>query len=371
MTNNQYKQYPLIVKLNLVLLFIIMLVFALVKARNFLYPIMISVLLGYLLYPLVHFLEKKGIPRIAANIFSILLSLGVFGGLIYFIASRLGILLADLPLFKLQALQKLDEVELYIYQKFNIEIQVQHDWIKSKVSDLFENSDELIRSVFKATTGTLAAVGFIPVYTFFFLFYRERFVKFMLQLTPKYKHQSLIKVLREISLVTQRYVGGIIIVVGILMVINTTGLYFIGMKYFLLVGIISAICNFVPYIGTYIGMAIAVAFTLLTEQSLGMIVSVVIFFFIVNFVENNILTPSITGDYVSLNPLFTIISLIAGALLWGLPGMFLVIPFIAMLKIVADNTTSMQPYAYILGAHKNNKHALTFQKLKSVFIKKK
>jgi predicted PurR-regulated permease PerM len=102
-----------------------------------------------------------------------------------------------------------------------------------------------------------------------------------------------------------------------------------------------------------------------------MVFSVIIFFFIVNFIENNILTPNITGDYVSLNPLFTIISLIAGAILWGLPGMFLVIPFIAMLKIVADNSTSMQPYAYILGVNRNNKHALTFGKIKGLFVKKK
>src|SRR5690625_5790019 len=88
---------------------------------------------------------------------------------------------------------------------------------------------------------------------------------------------------------------------------------------------------------------------LLATQSSGLAFGVFLLFFPIQFTENNILTPNITGSYVQLNPMVIILSLIAAAMMWGLAGMLLVIPYLAVSKIVCDNVDSRQPIPYLLG----------------------
>ena len=69
---------------------------------------------------------------------------------------------------------------------------------------------------------------------------------------------------------------------------------------------------------------------------------------LIQFTENNILTPNITGGYVKLNPFITILSLVAGSMVWGVAGMLLAIPLIASLKIIFENYESTKPIAFLL-----------------------
>src|SRR5690625_3473236 len=87
----------------------------------------------------------------------------------------------------------------------------------------------------------------------------------------------------------------------------------------------------------------------LATQSSRLAFGVFQLFFPIHFTENNILTPNITGSYVQLNPMVIILSLIAAAMMWGLAGMLLVIPYLAMIKIVCENVENLQPIAYLLG----------------------
>ena len=94
-------------------------------------------------------------------------------------------------------------------------------------------------------------------------------------------------------------------------------------------------------------------------------------FVIIQFLENNILTPNITGRYVNLNPLFTIIIIIIGGLIWGIVGMFVIIPLTAMVKIILDNFNPSKPYAYLIGADQNEKGTKWIIKLRRALNIKK
>jgi len=173
----------------------------------------------------------------------------------------------------------------------------------------------------------------------------------------------------QVSTVIQRYISGVFTVVFILCILNSLGLYIIGVKYAIIFGVISALFNIIPYFGTWIGASIPFLFALLTGESPHLAISVLILYAIIQVTENNILTPTITGGYVRLNPLFTILSVIAGGMVWGITGMLVVIPFVATLKIIFENFDNTKPIAFLIGNDRSKKFNLNIRGLKKVFYR--
>src|SRR5690606_13234400 len=223
----------------------------------------------------------------------------------------------------------------------------------------FESSSNFMNTAFTATTGTAVKIGLIPVYIFFLLYYRNKFASFLLQLIPSTKHDKTTSILGQISQVTKKYMSGLFIVVLILCVLNSLGLFYVGVRYALLLEIISALFDFIPYFVTLIGGAVPLLFTLLMSDTPHKAIGVVILFLIIQFIENNILTPNIVGGNVKLNPFITILSIIIGGILWGVPGMIISVPVLGMFKMVCEHVSGLSPYAYILGTEGTERHAIT------------
>jgi predicted PurR-regulated permease PerM len=192
---------------------------------------------------------------------------------------------------------------------------------------------------------------------------------------PQDKQKVTIKILRDISMVASKYMGGVVIVVFILCVLNSLGLYIIGFRYPIVMGIISALFNFIPYFGTLMGGAVPLLFALLVQDPV-IAGRVVILFIIIQFTENNILTPNIVGGNVKISPFFIIVGLVMAAMIWGIPGMLVIIPVLAIMKIVFKNIDELQPYAFLLSTRGTQKHSINVKNLKKIgkmftgFIKK-
>ena len=363
------SRYPAIVKITIILFFLILLIFALMEARNFLYPIFFAILLAYLLYPLASFLEKHQVPRILANLISIILGIVIIAGAVFFVYSQIRIFVEDFPTLRRQALANVDTLEKWIEETFGVSSREQHEWVRDRISEFFESGAKFFGDAFTATTSTLAKAGLMPVYVFFMLYYRNKFKEFILQLVPNEKHQKTEKILSDVSFVTERYMGGVFVVVLILCILNSIGLMIVGLKYAILLGVISALFNFIPYFGTLIGGIVPLFYTLVISPHPEKAVGVIIFFIIIQFTENNILTPNITGGNVQLNPFITILSIIVGGMIWGIPGMFLIVPFLAMFKIFCEYVDGMQPYAFLLGTRGTERHAINKEKVMIWFKK--
>lgn len=359
---------PLIVRLTATLLFIILLFYGLIAAKDILVPLALGTLFAFLLYPIASFFEKSGLPRILANLLTIILGIITIGGAMYLIYGQLAIFVGDFPELRQKSLHNLRGLTDWVETKFGISAAQQQRWLRNFISNVFIQGGETFQSIFTATTATVAKLGLLPVFVFFLLYYRNKYKEFILKLTDGTKHKKTDRVIKEISSVTQRYMGGITIVVFILCFLNTIGLMIVGVKYALLLGILSALMNYIPYFGTLIGGAIPLLVALVTEDSPSYAFGVIILFIIIQFTENNILTPNIVGGNVRINPFFVILSIIVGGLVWGLPGMFIVLPFIAMFKIICENIEVLQPYAFLLGTEGTEKHALTWDKTKAFFL---
>ncbi len=338
------------------------LVFTLIITKTLLVPLFWAILFAYLLYPAASkFEEDFKIPRIATNLILIIGSVAFVVGFIYLIAVQVVSVTAELDQIRNQFAANMR------YFQYNIS-----SWIgvsKAEQDYFLDQADamgQMASQFFTATTNTILAVGLIPVYTFLLLFYRNKFRKYLSMLVKSHQEDTLEDITEQASNIVPKYLKGLFIVCFILVGLNTLGFYLIGVEYAFLLGLVAAFFNLIPYLGTVIGYGIVFVFVIATQSpSLG--IGIVIQFFIVQFIENNILTPNITGSYVEMNPLVIILSLIAGGMVWGLPGLFMVIPYLAMLKIFCENIDSLKPIGYLLGTRGTERYSITIKSVKRRF----
>lgn len=363
------QRYSLAKKITVYLLLFIVSIFALIQAQKLLAPLFLAALLSYLLFPIANFLEKRGVPRILANLASILVAILVLWGVIHFFSNQFSVFVDDFPQIRDQAITNLREVQQWLADTFDVSNSVVRDWIEERINDI-TYVESTIRTVFRATTSMIVNVGLTPVYIFFMLYYRTKFHEFILRLAPDDKEGRIRHMLDEINLVATKYMTGVSTVMLILAVVHSIAFSVMGLRYPILLGVTAAFFNLIPYFGTLIGALIPLLFSLVAMDSLDYALWLVIYFVIIQFVENNILTPNITGGYVSLNPFVTILSLIVGSMVWGVVGMFIIIPFVAMFRIFCAHFSYLEPVAFLLSDRGTEEHALTLDKIKSIFKKK-
>jgi len=356
------EKYPIAVRYLIRLLLLFSVIAALIITRQLLVPLFLSILFAYLLFPAAQQMERRNMPRIAANLILIISSFTLLAGIIYGIALLIATFSGDLPEIQDQIDTNLNRLRQAIGNSLGVTSE-QLD----NLADGLRGSGEYVLRFFTGTANTILTIGLIPVYTFLLLHYRDKFRNFITMLTPQSQENAAQNIIDQASEIVPRYLKGLFIVFFILIGLNSLGFYLIGIKYSLLLGFIAAFFNLIPYLGTVIGYIVALLFVLAT-QSPSLALGVVAQFFVVQFIENNILTPNITGSYVQINPLVIILSLIAGGMIWGLPGMFMVIPYLAMIKIVCENIENLQPISYLLGTDGTEEHALTLGSVKQLFV---
>ncbi len=359
---------PLLLRLTVAMLFWLLLLYMLMAARGFLYPLALGILFALLLLPVASRLERIGLPRIIANLIGLVLGIGVIYGVMFFLYKQLTRLGRDMPDIKVHAQDNLrsmldglgsrvglrvtDEMAASLYQRFE---------------DLLQGTGESLGGVINATGNTLLAVGLMPVYVFMFLYYRDKFARFILMLVPESAQELGQVILTKVSQVTTRYMTGMFAVVLILSVLNSVGFLLIGLEYAVLMGVVAAVCNIIPYFGTIIGYFFPFVFAFLTGSSFDLAFAVLIQFFIVQFSENNIITPNILGGMLRINPFFIILGVLGGGMLWGLPGMFIIVPVLAMIKVTCDHIPELKPWGFLLSDKGTEKHSLTARKIRRMF----
>lgn len=358
---------PLILRLTIVLLFLWLTYFILTEFRNYLYPITLGGLFAYLLYPVASYFEKHNVPRILANILSILLGIAVVSGIFFFIYKQMGLFLEDLPSLKITASKNINSIFAYLTQLTGVETPQLKEQFKLFAGNLLSLSGSNFKSTYGATFQTVFTVGIMPVYIFFLLFYRNKFHNFILMVVPAEKHTIARKILDEVNQLVVHYMTGVFIVVSILVVLNSTGFVIIGMKHALLLGVLAAIMNFIPYYGTIIGYMFPLFIAVFTMNSPQYAFLVIIQFIIVQFTENNILTPNIVGAHVSINPFMIILAITFGGFIWGLPGMFIAVPVAAIFRVLGENLPELAPISYLLGSEGMEEHSISRKKLAKIF----
>jgi predicted PurR-regulated permease PerM len=343
------------------LFIIIAVITLLVAGQTFFIPFILAIFLTFLLYPISNRLEKFKVPKAVAIIISILVGMTVIAGLVYFFIDQLNSFRDDLPELKAQLNKKSERLVHSISNMTHIEPAKIESYVKGKVKESDDAGATIVVGIFSFTGSLLAMLGLMPLYIFFLTYFKEKYKNFI-RLIVKDNPKETLSVIAKISTVSKNYLKGVFIDVLILSVLGSVGYMLLGLKHAILFGVLAALLNIIPYIGVLIGSLLPVMMAIITKDEIGYALGAIGVAVVVQFLDNNFISPYVVGSSVSINPLTAIIVLVIGALIWGIAGMVLSIPVAGVLKVVCDNFEQLKPYGYLIGEEVNYRERGFFRK---------
>lgn len=316
--------------------------------RSFFIPVAASVILALAIYPLVTYLERK-LPRVLAILLALLFIFLVLSSIITLVGFQISGFVSELPAISRKLEGLLLSLQDFIDDKLQINPERQFSLLKDNVMSFFDTGINIVSTTINVTSGIAFYAGIMPVYIFFMIYYREIWTNFLVEISPVNRQSLMAEILGKMSSVIRNYVGGMLLVMIIVSILNTIGFAIIGLKYSLFFGAIIAFLAIIPFFGIMIGSVLAVLYSFISQDSLLQPLGVIIVTTVVQFLEGNFITPTIMRSQVQLNPLVAIMGLLFGGFLWGGVGMILSIPTLAILKMVLDSVDSFKPYGRLLG----------------------
>ena len=236
----------------------------------------------------------------------------------------------------------------WVYDSAGMERITQDEWWQQQMDTIVNSGVGILSEGLNNTGIVLVYMGFTLLYTFFFLLYRAAFKNFITQQTPpKYRNEAP-ETLLKIQSIAQNYLYGMLTVMVILAVLNSVGLWLIGIEYAFFWGCLAAFMAIIPYIGTTLGGTLPFLYALSTTGTLWQPAAVVILYFSIQQLEGNIITPKVVGSHVDINPLVAVIALFIGGMIWGIGGLILALPMIAMIKIIIQQINLFKNHLSLL-----------------------
>lgn len=339
---------PAYLKLTLVMLGLIAFFFILWIGQDILAPLVFATILAIVLNPLVNRFSRMGVNRVVAIVIALIVALAVIAGLIYFLSSQVAHFSESFPVVKVKFKSLIDESIQWTAQYFNVKEQAIRDWLSRAKAKGMENGSALVGSTLSTLGGVFAFVFLLPVYIFMILFYKSLLLEFITRLFPREQHAMVGEVLLQTRSLIQRYLVGLLLEAVIVAVLDSVGLLVIGIDYAILLGVIAALLNVIPYIGGIVAISLPMLMAIATKSPTAALLVLVVYS-AVQFVDNHYIVPMIVASRVKLNALVSIVVVLFGGALWGISGMFLAIPLTAIVKVICERVDPLQPFGYLLG----------------------
>jgi predicted PurR-regulated permease PerM len=339
---------PVYLKMAQIIMGLLAFFYILYIGQSIIIPFILSTIVAILLNPIVNFLCNKGFNRILAIALAILAGFIVMAAVMFFIGSQLVMFSDSAPQFK----QKFDGLAQdainWISQTFNLS--------KPKIQEIIENvKNEGLKNGTLVVTKTLGAMGnvfalfiLMPVYIFLIIFYKPLLLEFIAMLFHNAKKNLVEEVLYETKSLIQSYLIGLLTEAIIVATLISVGLLILGIQYAILMGIIAALLNLIPYIGNMIAMVLPITMALTTKEPIHAL-WVIALFTVVQFIDNNLIVPNIVASKVKVNALVSIMVVLIGGSIWGVAGMFLSIPLTAIVKVIFDRIDGLKPFGFLIG----------------------
>ncbi|ALW86518.1 hypothetical protein AUC43_16370 [Hymenobacter sedentarius] len=342
----QELRFPLYVKVPLVLLGLALVVFTLHIASAIIFPLFFAGIFAIMLHPVEQWLLRHRVPRLLAITLTVVLGVASLLGLLYFIYIEALQLSGEMPLFKAKFLQTTAQVHQWLQDRFGIS----DEKLQGLLGEAGNRASALLGSTLSAVSGLLVVATLVPVYIFLFFLYQRRLVDFLTQVFSGRRQDSgVAEVLHESKATIRSYMVGLLIEGSIVATLNTLALLVIGVPYALLLGVLGALLNFIPYIGGLVAIALPTLMAFVTKAGYGHAVAVVAAYILIQFIDNHFLIPRIVASKIKVNALVAIVGVLVGNEIGGVAGMFLALPVIAILKIVFDRIPALKPWGLLLG----------------------
>ena len=341
---------PFYTRLAAVLVSLIALFYIAILGKTILSPLLFSLLFAVLLLPLANVLERKlRFSRSAAAAVSVILLVLSLAGILYAVGSQITDLADDWPSFKQQVLSSLNDLQHWISVKFHVRIKQQMNYVSDATSHILTTGSSVIGSAVLSLSSAIIFLVFTLIDTFFLLYYRRLIIKFLVAVFREENSVTVYEILARVQSSIRSYILGLLLEMVIVAGATCLALWLLGVKYAILLGLITGLFNIIPYIGIFTALSLSTLITFATAAGTGKILVVVGAILGIHLIDANVLLPLIVGYRLRINALITILGVVVGEAVWGIAGMFFAIPVIAIAKIVFDRIESLKPWGMLLG----------------------
>ncbi len=312
--------------------------------RDVLMPFAAGLVLAYLLDPLADRLEKWGLGRLGATLLILVL----------FVAMFIGLLIVVAPLLATQAMAFIDKVPGYVMRLQSLLTEqggpllervggekVLQDLQKSLGDVVGQGATWLGRFLTSLWSGGQALIGIVsllvvtPVVAFYLLLDWDHMIDKMDSWVPVDQRTTVRQIAGDIDTAISGFLRGQTLVCLILGAIYAAGLFALGLNFGVLIGLSAGILSFIPYIGSLLGLLVAVSVAIAQFwPDMAMIGLVLLVFVVGQFIEGNILSPKLVGETVGLHPVWLMFALLAAGSLFGFLGLLLAVPIAAAIGVL-------------------------------------
>lgn len=255
----------------------------------------------------------------------------------------------DLPALKERISDVSSSLQKWVNESTDMTIRKQNQYIKQTMDNLKEKAPQIAGQTMGSITGILTYVALLPIYTFLILYYRSLIKKFIVSVFKNGSEKNVTEILTESTIISRDFITGLMIETTIVFTLNAIGFIVLGIKYAVFLALLAALLNLIPYVGMLAANILCMLITLISSEDPSNVIWVGVILAVIQFVDNNFSMPLIVGNRVRINALVTILGVLVGGTLCGIPGMFLAIPAIAVCKVICDRVEELKPWGELLG----------------------
>lgn len=312
-------------------------------------PLSFSLLISFILYPICKWMEQKGISRSFAILISLFSVLFMALGLVYLLFLQIIEFSQEWEPLKAKLFEAINEISIYTTHTIGITTDEQLLFFKNAVNNSGKETFSILKTILYALSSYAFLLLIIPVFSALILYHRKMLVEVLNQLFASDSNKKIHEILIETIDAYYNFIKGMALVYLIVGLLNSIGLAIIGIPHPFLFGFIASVLTFIPYVGIIISSLLPIAISWITYDSAWYPLAVIVVFSIVQILEAYVIFPFAVGSRLKINTLVIIIMITAGGILWGAAGMILFIPFISIVKLIAERTESLKTLALLLG----------------------
>lgn len=312
-------------------------------------PMTFGLLTAIVLYPLCRWLEQRRWPRSVAITACLVVVFVIGAALVGVMIWQVAELRQELPHLSDKADKMLLQLQHWLTATFGLTVDMQIAWLRQTAGNVSTRLGSVLLGTVNATASLFFNLVIIPLFTALFLHYRRLLMQGLYEFFGASHHARVHRVTTETVKTFYNYIKGLLLVYLIVGILNSIGLAAIGMKQAILFGFIASILTIIPYVGIAIGALLPISVAWMTHDSLWYPLAVVVVFGVVQYLEANVIFPWVVGMKLKVNTLASVIGLFVGGVIWGVSGMVLFLPFVAILKLIADNVEEWKSLATLLG----------------------
>ena len=310
--------------------------------KNMLNVLVVAAIFAYLFNPLVGYFEKKNHKRSVSILITYLIIFGTIVIFISAIAPKTGSELKNFFLYlPKNVADLLNGFQEWSDNTFKSNPSLQQYFSKS--NDMLKEAMYRLQANLISAGGNLSAyvtgalnralnVVLVPVVGYYYLRDKEKIGDYMISRMSDNHRDQWLKLGREIDKSMGQFIRGRLLMAVFVGLATTVLLLIMRVNYAFVIGVITCIADIVPYIGPFLGFIPAVIIAFMQNPIKALWVAII--FVLIQWVENNIVGPKLLGESIGLHPLVVLLSLIIGGSLFGVLGMILSVPVVAILKII-------------------------------------